>query len=255
MKLRTAKAIDRSVLMTGTVGLAGQSSRLPSAYFWDTVVGRQPYVTIVMLVLVGVFGALSPVEALSARARADNELNVRKHILAGFGQIVDIAKQVDPPLDINDLALHIWRIRRTLRHPDGGVLARVATYRLGVTPPNRPFTPPKGVGVVGLCWKRDEETEMDVTALSQLHDSASKYRSYVERHGGDAVMNLTWVEFNRLKHRGAVFAHPIRNGHNRFVGCVSVDASRGYVELSGTRLQREMGMLCLVVAQTGFESY
>jgi hypothetical protein len=241
--------------MVGTVGLAGKSYHVPSARFWDSAAQQQPYLVIMLLALVGIFGALTPVEALTAQARADNALNVRKHILAGFGQIVDIARKVDPPLDINDLALHIWRIRRTPRHPVSGVLVRAATYRLGVTPPNRPFAPPKGVGVVGLCWKHDEEREMDVAALARSLDTEEKYVAYAAEHGGDAVMNLTWAQFARFAHRGVVFAHPIHNGQNRFIGCVSVDASRGHAELAGSRMQREMGVLSLVVAQAGFESY
>jgi hypothetical protein len=241
--------------MVGTVGLAGKSYHVPSARFWDSAAQQHPYLVILLLALVGVFGALTPVEALTARGRANNALNVRKHILARFGQIVDIARKVDPPLDIDDLALHIWRIRRTVRHPLRGVLKRAATYRLGVTPPNRPFAPPKGVGVVGLCWKYDEEREMDVAGLAGELTTEEKYVAYVAEHGGDAVMNLTWAQFGRFAHRGAVFAHPIHNGQNTFIGCVSVDAGRGYAELAGPRMQREMGMISLVVAQAGFESY
>ncbi|MCE7008590.1 hypothetical protein LWC34_38125 [Kibdelosporangium philippinense] len=254
MKLSKARAIDRSFLLVGTLGLAGKAYAVPSASFWDDVTARHPVVVLVLLATVGVFGALAPVEAITARARANRALNVRKHILTRFGQIIDIARDVAPPLPINDLALHIWRIRRTFRHPWGGVLARVATYRLGTTPTNRPFSPPKGVGVVGLCWKRDEEVEVDVAALAESLKTQQEYDEYARTNGGDAVMNLSWPEFSRIKHRGAIFAMPIRNGRSKFIGCVSVDASRGYPQLAGQQLLGEMGTVCITVAEAGFES-
>lgn len=254
MKISKARAIDRSCLLIGTLGLAGKTYGVPSTEFWTGVTSRQPLLVIVLLVTVGVFGALTPVEAITAQARADLALNVRKHVLTWFGQIIDIARNVHPPLEINDLALHIWRVRRTYRHPFVGVLARVATYRLGTTPTNRPFRPPKGVGVVGLCWQRDEEVEMDVAALTEKLKTEQEFDDYARAHGGDAVMNLRWDEFSRFKHRGAVFAMPIRNGRSKFIGCVSVDASRGYPELSGQRLLGEMGSVCLVITQADRKS-
>jgi hypothetical protein len=254
MKLARARAVDRSLLLLGTLGLAGKTYGVPSAEFWANITGRHPALVIVLLAVVGVFGALTPVEALTARARVDRALGVRKSILTSFGRIADIARNIDPPLEIGDLAVHIWRIRRTWRHPVTGVLTRVTTYRLGTAPQNMPFSPPKGVGIVGLCWQRDGPMEMDVASLARELDTEEKYESRVHKDGGDAVMNLSWDQFEGFRHRGAVFAMPIRNGRGKFIGCVSVDASHGYAKLSGHRLQRAMTSLCETVSMHGFES-
>lgn len=67
-------------------------------------------------------------------------------------------------------------------------------------------------------------------------------------------MNLSWNDFDRFRHRGAVFASPIRNGRNRFIGCISVDVSHGYHELDGEELWAQMSLLALVIGQSGFET-
>jgi hypothetical protein len=254
MRLSRARAIDRSVLLVGTLGLAGKAYGVPSPRFWADVTTQAPFVVPALLALVGVVGAFTPVEAWTARARADHALSVRKHILTCFGQMLDIARSVDPPLEVNDFAVHIWRIRRTWRHPAHGILTRVATYRLGTTPQNRRFSPPKGVGVVGLSWKHDREVEVDVETLAARLDTQQHYAEYVRQHGSDAVMNLSWAEFGEVKHRGAVFAMPIHNGRQKYIGCVSVDASRGFPQLSGQRLLAAMGTVALIVAEAGFEN-
>lgn len=163
-----------------------------------------------------------------------------------------MGKRIRPAIGVNDLSLHIWRRKRTLRHPRNGELLRVATYRLGSTPLTRSFHPTKGVGVVGLCWKYDKEVGVDVSALSgDLTDMAS-FQEYRDVHGDDAVMGLTWEEFCRVNHRGAVFATPIRNSRSKFVGCVSLDAARGYAELNNDRLWHQLNSLSLLIGREGF---
>jgi hypothetical protein len=166
-----------------------------------------------------------------------------------YGEILKIGMQADPPVPINDLGLHVWRRRRTLRHPISGTLHRVATYRLGTTPATRPFSPPLGVGVVGLCWRDNREVGVDVEKLAnQLRDEAT-FNAYKLANGPDSVMGLSWREFSDIRHRGAVFASPIRDGSHRFIGCVSVDASRGYEALDNAGLWHAMNALCAVLGQ------
>ena len=73
-------------------------------------------------------------------------------------------------------------------------------------------------------------------------------------HGSDAVMNLPWSEFKKVRHRGAVFASPIRNGRNSFIGCISFDASHGFAELDSDELRQHLSLLCVVLGQAGIES-
>jgi hypothetical protein len=51
-----------------------------------------------------------------------------------------------------------------------------------------------------------------------------------------------------------VFANPIRNGRNSFIGCISVDASHGFDTLDCQELKEQMTLLSLVVGQAGIES-
>lgn len=65
-------------------------------------------------------------------------------------------------------------------------------------------------------------------------------------------MNLSWRQFEEVRHRGAVFASPVRNGRNKFIGCVSVDASRGFTSLDTDELWSELNSVCLRIGQIGF---
>jgi hypothetical protein len=178
---------------------------------------------------------------------------MKRQILSTFGNLLEISSAIDPPLETGDLALHIWKRQRTFIHPISGVLKRTVTYRMSTQPNNRNFTPTKGVGVVGLCWQHNHEVSWDVTELvAELTDEAA-HATYVRVHGRDSVMGLSWREFELVKHRTAVFATPIPNGRGHFVGCVSVDASRGFDVLKRRRLIAEMGDLALAVGREGFE--
>ena len=140
MKRSNARALDRSILLVATIGLAGNAYGVPSRKLWDDVADDRPYILIAFLCVVGVFGALSPVEALTERRRVNRDVNIRNQILSVFGQLLKLGSRTDHRLEMTDLGLHIWKRRRTLRHPVRGVLMRAATYRLGTTPVVRPFS-------------------------------------------------------------------------------------------------------------------
>lgn len=254
MKLRSARAADKSVLLVATISLAGNAYGVPSAELWRSITVGRPYILITLLGVVGVFGAFTPVQALTEQRRVNRDVNIRHQILGVFGQLLKLGVRISPQLEMSDLGLHIWRRQLTLRHPIRGVLIRVATYRLGTTPVVRRFTPPWGVGVVGLCWKGNHEVGVNVEELAHNVPDQQSFKQYAAHHGGDAVMNLTWAAFNKVKHRGAVFASPIRNGRNAFIGCVSFDASRGFADLDSDELRQHMSLLCVMLGQAGIES-
>jgi hypothetical protein len=237
-----------------TMGLTGNAYGVPSAEMWRSINTGRPYILIALLCVVGVFGAFTPVQALTEQRRVNRDVNIRHQILSVFGQLLKLGTRVSPHLEVRDLGLHIWRHQLALRHPVRGVLIRVATYRLGTTPVVRPFAPPWGVGVVGLCWKGNHEVGVDVAKLARSLPDRQSFTQHAARHGGDAVMNLTWAEFNEVKHRGAVFASPIRNGRNAFIGCISFDASHGFADLDSDELRQHMSLLCVVLGQAGIES-
>jgi hypothetical protein len=214
----------------------------------------RPYFLVILLVIVGLFGTSTPVETLSRRARQGRAVALRSQILITFGQLLDIGETVQPRIEISDLGLHIWQLQHTLRHPWRGELVRLATYRLGSTPRTRPFRPTKAVGVVGLCWELDSEVGMNVEDLARRFPDKESFTAFRDERGAQAVMGFSWTEFHRFRHRGAVFASPVRNSRSKFVGCISFDAARGYDELNRHRMWHELNTLCIVIGQDGFEN-
>jgi hypothetical protein len=254
VRLATARTIDRSVILVATLGLAGRQYDLPSRSFWQPFAADHPYTLVVLIAVLGIFGTLTPAEALSRRTRLERAVAMRGQILITFGQLLEIGATVQPRIEVSDLGLHIWRLQRTLRHPWSGELVRLATYRLGSTPQTRTFRPTKGVGVVGLCWERDSEIGFNVEALARRLTNKATFDAYRRDHGPSSVMGFSWEEFDRFRHRGAVFACPVRNGRSNFIGCISFDAAHGYTDLDQLRIWQQLNTLCIVVGQDGFEN-
>lgn len=253
MRIKTARVSDKVVLLAATLLLALRQDSIPSGTFWqDHVVGHK-YIGLVLIAVSGAFGALTPFEALTRRSRAEHAVTQRRIILSAFGQLLEIGRSVQPPLDVSDLGLHIWRKSRTLKHPLAGELKRVSTYRLGSVPATRNMRPAKGMGVVGLCWQRDRETGYNVADLATSLSSKQQFESFVANNGPEAVMGFSWEDFQRYSHRGAVFASPIRNGRSKFIGCISFDAERGYNELASNRLWHQLNTLSVVLGEEGFD--
>ncbi|MFI6306217.1 hypothetical protein ACIBCH_30420 [Amycolatopsis thailandensis] len=253
MRLMTAKAADKAVLLSATLCLAGKAYNVPSRTFWDDVLSGRPYLLLIFLVVAGVFGALTPFESWQRRSFVDRNVVMRRRILSTFGRLLEISAEIDPALETGDLALHVWRRKRTLRHPVHGVLKRLSSYRMSSFPATRSFAPSRGVGAVGLCWLRDREVWFDVAPLAAELTDPEKYYDHANRYGRESVMNLSWEEFDALKHRAALFVTPIRSGRNKFVGCVSVDASRGYDVLKRRQLLEEMTNLGMAIGREDFE--
>jgi hypothetical protein len=149
----TAKLADRLALLLATLCLAGNAYHVPSADTWSSILQGRPYLLPLFLLIVGVFGAFTPFEQWHSRSVADQNVMMRRSILSTFGRVLEIAGDIDPPLETGDLALHVWRKHRSIRHPVSGTLKRVASYRMATSPMNRPFSPAKGVGAVGMCWQ------------------------------------------------------------------------------------------------------
>lgn len=253
MKRVVARAIDRSIVLLATLCLTGNAYHVPSAQFWSSILQDRPYLPLVQLGIVAVFGVLTPFENWRARSLSDRNVGMRRRMLSTFGRILEIGNKVTPPLDTGDLAMHVWQKRKSLRHPLSGTLKRLSTYRMATAPANRSFSPKKGVGAVGLCWEKDREYTFDAAEISEKLTTKAAFTVHAERFGSESVMNLTWQEFERVKHRTALFVVPIRNGRNKFVGCLSVDASRGYQTLKRRELIEEMSNLGLAIALDEFE--
>lgn len=254
MRLGTARAIDKGMLLAATLCLAGDQYDFPSKAFWESITADEPYFVIMLIGIVSALGAFPPLESLSERIRLERRVVMRQQVLTTFGQLIDVGRTIHPPAEISDFGLHVWRRRRTPRHPWRGELERLATYRLGATPMTRSIHPTRGLGVVGLCWERDREVGVNVEQLAKLLSTEEEFDDYRRQHGAPSVMRFSWQEFQRFSHRGAVFASPIRNGRAVFVGCLSFDAARGYDELNCHRMWHELNSLCVVLGQDGFQN-
>ncbi|MEV4497081.1 hypothetical protein AB0J84_15440 [Micromonospora arborensis] len=250
MRPLTARILDRSIMLTATCVLVAQQYSVPSASFWERLEGGRGYAVAVLVAFIATFGALTPAQIWSERSQMARRTAVRHQILNHFGRLLTIAARVEPKPPASDLGLHVWRIAWALRRPHRR-LVRIATYRLGSTPTTRAFEPGRGVGVVGLCWKRNEEVAVDVERLAKMLTTPAEYNAYVQASGSDDVMNLAWAEFQRVRHRGAVFASPIRNGRGEFIGCVSVDATSGFATLADDELWHEVNSLCMLLGDDG----
>ena len=253
MRRKTAQAIDKTIVLLATLLLVSQQYSIPSASFWNHTLLHRRYITLILIAIVGIFGALTPFEAFSRKWNTERGVTFRRQIMTTLGQLVEIGRTIQPPLDVGDLGLHIWQKKHTLKKPLAGELRRVATYRLGSVPATRQIRPTKGHGVVGLCWLQDQEVDFDVAELAVALSDEQKFIAYRESNGANAVMGFSWREFDRLKHRGAVFATPIRNGRSKFIGCVSFDAHHGYHELNTNRMWHELNSLCVLLGQEGFD--
>lgn len=254
MKLPAARAIDRFIVLAATVTLAGRQYGLPSDELWSDVEREYSYVLVTLILIAGVFGVAAPCESWSRHLHVERRLVMRRHVLTAFGQLIEVCAAVVPAIAVSDLGLHIWQRKRNYRHPLRGELTRVATYRLGASPATRRIRPTPGVGVVGLCWKLDQEVSVDVARLARDLVDEDAFASFRAQQGADAVMGFSWEDFQRYRHRGAVFATPIRNGRSRFVGCVSFDVSHGYDGLNVQRIWHILNSLSFVVGEDGFEN-
>lgn len=254
MKMSAARATDRLIMLAATVTLASKQYGFPSDDLWRDVEQEYSYVLVALILIAGFFGVAAPSESWSQRLRIERRLVMRRHVLTAFGQLIEVCAAAAPAIEVSDLGLHVWQRKRNYRHPFRGELTRVATYRLGASPATRRIRPTPGVGVVGLCWKLDQEVSLDVASLAQDLVDEDVFTAFRAQEGADAVMGFSWEEFQRYRHRGAVFATPIRNGRSGFVGCVSFDVSHGYDALNVQRIWHILNSLSFVVGEDGFEN-
>lgn len=227
MQLKTGKTVDRSVLAVVAVVLAGNERKVPAglAKYFD----HHSWQALLLILIAGVVGAFSPFESLARRGQLERRVRLQRELLVKLGALVEKAAFVEPKVASSDPGLHIWRPKRSLRHPSGQ-LERVGWFRLGHTPTVVGFDPKRGSGVVGLCWRDNLPKEVDVEPLVTQFNTEAKFNAQLAQDP-DVLMNLSWEQFNRVSHRGAVFAAPIRDARGRFLGCVSVDVSHGFAQL------------------------
>lgn len=252
MGRRAARAWDKVILVAASGALAAKANVVPSKELWTETALGGPLVPVALLAVVAIFGALTPFEWWYTRTLSDRKTVMRRQILTSFGRMIEFGRHVEPALRAGDLALHFWKVQRTFKHPISGVLRRLSTYRMSSTPQTRTFAPTKAMGAVGLCWLRNHEVKFNAAELDGIR-TEEEFDSYRDVHGGESVMNLNWSIFQSVRHRRALFVVPIRNAQNRFIGCISVDAERGFEFLDQTNLVEEMNTLSVLMSRDEFE--
>ncbi|MFE3196083.1 hypothetical protein ACFXHA_44280 [Nocardia sp. NPDC059240] len=252
MKSRTATALDKSIATATLAALAARSQNFPDQRLWEHLNTHAPWLVPTLLVVTAIF-TLGPFAARTQQGLVDRRTQVIQEMLIQFGRIIHESDRVDDKFQLEDLGLHVWQVRRTWRHPGEARLRRVATYRLGGKGVLRKFEPRRGQGVVGLCWQHNAEEAFDVEQLSARVDTEAAFEALRATAGDAAVMGLTWEEFKNVRHRGAVFASPIRDRNNNFRGCMSLDAKSGYSALASSDVPELLNELALRMQSHEFE--
>ena len=142
------------------------------------------------------------------------------------------------PLNIDDFGLHVYRIKRTFRHPISGILHKVGRQNLSSRLATESIEYTKGKGVVGQCWKEKESFTVDCLEEYSHITTKDEWNSLKkkERRG------LTWAEYERSKHCGVIHAIPILRG-KRLQGCVSADLRFGKYFFKDGTVSHEIGHL------------
>jgi hypothetical protein len=226
MRVKTATILDRLSLGAVAAVLSANEKRIPRFLF--EYFERHSWQVVALIVAAAVIGAVSPLQSLAKRGHLDRRVRLQRDVLGKLGELVERTRLAQPALSPADPGLHVWKPKRRLWHPFSPRLERVGFYRLGNTPTTVSFSPEKGKGVVGLCWRDNSPKGVNVEALAARLTTPTDFQREINSRGGDAVMNLSWEEFQRVKHRGAVFAAPVRSGGEKFLGCVSIDVKQGY---------------------------
>ena len=251
MRVTTASRIDKTVAFSAVVVLAANQQGFPSASLWTDVDAKAGWVVPGLLLIAGIF-SLSPFTARAESLLTGRRTALQRDIFIMLGRILTEARSVLPTYDHTDVGLHTWRVKRRRFMPWQTRLVRVGTYRLGGGVQLRDFTPEKGKGVVGLCWKANTEVAVDVEALaSELPDRESFRLAGIR--DPDHVMGLDWEAFQVVRHRGSVFAAPIRTGRGTFRGCVSLDFSSGHSLLAASSIPGTLNELSLELSGHDFD--
>lgn len=224
MAVRVGALADKALAVAPALVLAMSAAKKPvkvSDYLAD-----RPWLVALLLLAAAALAQFPPF-ALAARAGEDERRRAsQQKCQQTLLELIEHGLARDPGFDLTDPGVHLWKIRRTLLNP-GGRMSRTATFRLGVgSGLNRPFTPKKGQGVVGLCWKAGFAQDVDAGALAARLTDKVSFDAHATQEGKEAVMGLSWEQFEQVKHRGLVAAAPVR-GRARLKGCVSVDLASG----------------------------
>lgn len=267
---RYTRSTDSLILLVASVLLALRDQN-EMDWLWKSDVGKSSWLPLALLIGGGFFGIIQPIRrlgerrGLSDRSAMDNEIgnafadvltraidlvraSTNNTILAPAVELGLVTERDPHALRHNHLALHIWRVKRTLRHPIVGELVRLRALRMASVPAIQPVRFLKDKGVTGECWKTNQEVIADnLTAHHAVQDEEQW-----EQVDNRTRRNLTWDEHERSKHCGAILATPIRRRSGKFRGCVSVDLPYGAEVLRDVTVRDRVQQLADRIAVRNF---
>ncbi|WP_146251003.1 hypothetical protein [Nocardia tenerifensis] len=196
---------------------------------------------------------LGPFAARAQQSLVLRRIRLEREIFVQLGRILREADRVIDGFQFEDLGLHAWQVKRSGWFLGTKRLRRVATYRLGGNIVLRKFEPSIGQGVVGMCWERNTEESFDVEQLAERAATEADFDAIRAAEGGAAVMGLTWNQFRQIRHRGAVFASPIRDDNHNFRGCLSLDVKGQYAAVDASEVPALLNELAARMQAHGFD--
>jgi hypothetical protein len=211
---RLSRYGDRALVCAASITLALEGIDRPKEFWPDH--GYLVGTAFAVLIVFGVFG---PFERLSAR----HGVGARERAWQNGLDTLDTVEALSQ-IPIRQLTIHIWVPRRTLRSPIRRELSRPISVRVGYQRTNRTVQFRHGKGVVGQCWRSNDEV-VRTTLASDFDDIQSEANWTAAQHrpdGAEFTMGLDYSEFIATQHLTAVVAVPIKR-HRKFVGCVSAD--------------------------------
>src|SRR5215218_2412391 len=117
------------VALLAVVLLGAERQGFP-ARVWSWVEANAWWVTLVLLVVAGVF-SLGPLSSRTESKLTKRRTGVQRQLLTRLGGILARLETAMPGFDHGDLGMHIWRVKTPLLKPWSRRLERVGTYRLG----------------------------------------------------------------------------------------------------------------------------
>ncbi len=171
---------DAAIVLISTGLLAARQGNQLGWFWSDPTVTGATWLPLSLTVTAGFFGAFQPFKLYAERKRRPLRLIRERELLHVLGELVircqelareDQAKGIETTVGLADLGMHIWRkgwgwsgkwpfLRREL--------IRLRTTRLGSLPAIRPVRFHRGKGVIGRCWKLNDEI---------IEDNAARYSS------------------------------------------------------------------------------
>jgi hypothetical protein len=235
-------------------------------WFWGyPPVAHATWLPLGMTTAAAFFGAFQPVSSIRDQKQKPVRSVWDRHLLYTLGELIERCQQIaeesktqasstKPALmfDFGDLGLHVWKVawhRRSEWPFYGRELERVKTVRLGLLPALRQISFYKGKGVVGKCWKLNDEVIVDNDSRYRHVQSETDWLSLnpADRDG------FSYQEFIRVRDRGAILASPVRDQRQRFIGCISIDVKTGAKFVHDNLVRGKIQQLCTGLSGSYFE--